>query len=65
VEQIIDYKQKGYTLDDLKKIVISKDYNSVTTRWGHAFFKKVDGDITRDDLSRQTGAKMYVLNSTH
>jgi len=64
VKQIHDWERKGYTMDDLLQIVVENDWNSVTDRWGTAFFKKVDGQITRDDLGPVLGVEMWNLVST-
>ena len=61
VMQINNWESKGYDMEDLYQIVVDNDWNSVTLRWGTAFFKDVDGQITRDDLGYEEGAEMWNL----
>ena len=51
VESIANWEQTLKDVKGLKAYIKKKGYSGVSTRWGHAFFKKVDHVITERELN--------------
>jgi hypothetical protein len=56
----IENYEDNYTLDQLKQIVIDNNWNSVSTWWGHAYFKDFAYPITEGDLNAENGVNIYI-----
>jgi len=56
----IENFERTYTLDQLKQIVIDNNWTSVSTWWGHAYFKDFAYTPSEEDLNNQNGVNIYI-----
>merc|ERR1712038_2040247 len=53
-----------YSLEELKQMVIDNNWSSFTLRYGYVYFKKVDYQMTEEDLVYVEGCEMWIYDPT-